>query len=501
MAVARPIRVGFIILAFFLAGSFIYVSSNSRLPTVYNPLRSSSDVAIDVPAAAEVGKVGEAIEVIPPDVVKPVMNEEHVPPHNDEFKDAVEPEKTDAEKEKDRWDDTTGTPEKTEEKPAAQSPSEEKSPAKTPVDTSKDITPISKSPVKIPNPFVAHKAPDVTIENAALVMLVRNEELHAARYAMRQVEDRFNRRYGYPWVFLNDVPFTEEFKTMTSGIASGAAHYAQIPKEHWSMPQWIDESEARKRMKKMGEEGIIYGESESYRHMCRFNSGFFYRQEVMQQFRYYWRVEPFVEYYCDVVEDPFRFLAVHNKTYTFTMALYEYEATIPTLWEAVREFAKKHPEYIHPDSAIQFLTDAPGAGLSGPYNLCHFWSNFEIADLEFFRGEAYQAFFSFLDRRGGFFYERWGDAPIHSIAAALFLPRSAIHFYDSIGYRHAPYTHCPQDRESHDSGRCSCEPSSTFDYDGYGCLARWLKVAEVEYPAWPGLAKSPTVEMIRDKGL
>ncbi len=32
-----------------------------------------------------------------------------------------------------------------------------------------------------------------------------------------------------------------------------------------------------------------------------------------------------------------------------------------------------------------------------------------------------QAYFEHLDRVGGFFYERWGDAPVHSLAAAMFL--------------------------------------------------------------------------------
>lgn len=33
------------------------------------------------------------------------------------------------------------------------------------------------------------------------------------------------------------------------------------------------------------------------------------------------------------------------------------------------------------------------------------WSNFEIADMDFWRGEAYTAFFNYLDRTGGFYYE------------------------------------------------------------------------------------------------
>ena len=33
------------------------------------------------------------------------------------------------------------------------------------------------------------------------------------------------------------------------------------------------------------------------------------------------------------------------------------------------------------------------------------WSNFEIADMDFWRGDAYTAYFDYLDRTGGFYYE------------------------------------------------------------------------------------------------
>lgn len=49
--------------------------------------------------------------------------------------------------------------------------------------------------------------------NATIVMLVRNSELEGALDSVRQLEDRFNRKHGYPYVFLNDVAFTENFKT------------------------------------------------------------------------------------------------------------------------------------------------------------------------------------------------------------------------------------------------------------------------------------------------
>ena len=48
--------------------------------------------------------------------------------------------------------------------------------------------------------------------NAVIVALVRNSELDEMKDTLRSFEDRFNRNYEYPYVFLNDEEFTEEFK-------------------------------------------------------------------------------------------------------------------------------------------------------------------------------------------------------------------------------------------------------------------------------------------------
>jgi len=78
----------------------------------------------------------------------------------------------------------------------------------------------------------------------------------------------------------------------------------------------------------------------------------------------------------------------------------------------------QHPEYVSPDSAMNFLSDDGGI----EHNLCTctpfsfsegaarwlmmtVYNNFEIADMEFWRGEAFSAYFDYLDRNGGFYYE------------------------------------------------------------------------------------------------
>ncbi|KAG5642216.1 hypothetical protein DXG03_003408 [Asterophora parasitica] len=48
--------------------------------------------------------------------------------------------------------------------------------------------------------------------NATFVILARNSDINGAVRSVRDIEDRFNRGRGYPYVFLNEEPFSDEFK-------------------------------------------------------------------------------------------------------------------------------------------------------------------------------------------------------------------------------------------------------------------------------------------------
>lgn len=75
-------------------------------------------------------------------------------------------------------------------------------------------------PVPAPPPPSPSKAevdkpldPEHRRANAVLIFLCRNSDLGGVVSSVTQMEERFNKDYGYPWVFLNEEPFTEEFKT------------------------------------------------------------------------------------------------------------------------------------------------------------------------------------------------------------------------------------------------------------------------------------------------
>jgi alpha 1,2-mannosyltransferase len=313
-------------------------------------------------------------------------------------------------------------------------------------------------------------------ENATFITLARNNDLPNLLESVRSVEDRFNHKFHYNWVFLNNEEFSEEFKSLMTQLISGNVSFGLIDKKHWEYPEWIDQKKAADSRKAMSEKGIIYGDNEAYRHMCRFESGFFFQHPLMQQYRYYWRVEPETSLRCDIDYDVFKYMKSNNKKYGWTISITEWEATIETLWKTVMRFVEKNPNYLNKNRLQEFLSNDD----LHTYNLCHFWSNFEVADMDFWRGEAYQAFFQHLDRSGGFFYERWGDAPVHSIAAALFLDGDEIHFFDDIGYTHPPFTHCPANQVEKGL-KCSCLPSFSFDWHDSSCLRTYLTAKNIPF--------------------
>jgi hypothetical protein len=65
-----------------------------------------------------------------------------------------------------------------------------------------------------------------------------------------------------------------------------------IPKEHWDVPAWFDQTTFEESARLMSLKGVKYASKLSYRQMCRWYSGFFYKHPALKDIRYYWRVEP-----------------------------------------------------------------------------------------------------------------------------------------------------------------------------------------------------------------
>ena len=133
------------------------------------------------------------------------------------------------------------------------------------------------------DPLVPAVVPDTDPSlraNAAIVILCRNSDLDQMLDTLGQFEDVFNKQYMYPYVFINDVPFTSKFKRAIRNATKSLVEFGEVEPKSWQYPSWINQTKAEECMKKMKEDSVIYGGSLSYRHMCRFYSGFFFRHPL-----------------------------------------------------------------------------------------------------------------------------------------------------------------------------------------------------------------------------
>ncbi|KAJ8664009.1 hypothetical protein O0I10_000286 [Lichtheimia ornata] len=305
---------------------------------------------------------------------------------------------------------------------------------------------------------------------AAYVTMTKGDagSLANLRLTIRQLEDSVNHQRHYPYIIFSNEPLSTEFKTLARSLSSGdMAFYDKLDSTYYGYSPSTNLTKAAEARERMNG-SVLFGESEDYRFASRFMAGTIFRHPALQELDYYWRFETGTEYMCPLAFDPFQYMYDHGKKLSFSIALYEYGDTIPTLFETIMGFAARHPDWVQStaskNSIWPFVLDDKKT-----FNMCHFWSNFQIADLSFFRSEAYQAYFDYLDNSNGFFYERWGDPIVLSMAAVLFLEKEQVHFWDDIGYRVAGYfTHCPADYK-----QCSCRPHENFDNDGYSCLSKF----------------------------
>lgn len=102
------------------------------------------------------------------------------------------------------------------------------------------------------------------------------------------MSSRFNRQYQYPYVFLNDENFTDVFQNAIRQMTTAKVEFGLVPESMWSVPSWVNQEQMNERLADYQARGVMYGGSVSYRHMCRFNSGFFYHHPLLASYDYYW---------------------------------------------------------------------------------------------------------------------------------------------------------------------------------------------------------------------
>ncbi|RCH83058.1 hypothetical protein CU097_002976 [Rhizopus azygosporus] len=313
----------------------------------------------------------------------------------------------------------------------------------------------------------------------AFYMMTRNEDLMKARMTMKSIEERFNSKLNstYPWIFLNNQPFTSEFKRFIKRTATNPdqVYFGHVDLDAWNYPSWIDGVRSQALFSSFRDVVTPRVSRPSYGNYLRYQSGLFFYHPLFDDVDYVWRVDAGSTYHCEMfMDDPFVTMQTNNKSIGFALTeKATSEITLFSLWPVTNHFMGLYPHLIEPsdDSVFSWLMNN-----NNEYNYCQISTSFEIVNLSFLRSEEYRTLFYYLDLVGGFFYERWTDSAVRTIATALFLNRQDIHFFNDVAFTFNDKAHCPLDFTLLE--RCSCDYKDSFNYRKSSCTLDLLQLID-----------------------
>ena len=137
---------------------------------------------------------------------------------------------------------------------------------------------------------------------------------------------------------------------------------------------------------------------------------------------YYWRLDADSVIRRNISYDLFSFMKTHQYDYGYLVAVKDNPTCIVGLWETAKNFINRN------HIKTQFFSSWPEPMV--------FYNNFEISSFSLWMSRSYSDYIEFIDRTGGIYYRRWGDAPIKTMAVTMFLPPTKVFLFTGIGYKH-----------------------------------------------------------------
>ena len=148
--------------------------------------------------------------------------------------------------------------------------------------------------------------------------------------------------------------------------------------------------------------------------MCWFFSGGMYEQPIMDNYKYYLRLDTDSYILSPVNCDLFDIMEKGKYKYS-------------TIKEAI--------QFDHPDVCVG-LWDFCWRDSHNIPEREMFYTNWEMGEVEFFRGGFYYAFFKRIEEHGGIYRHRWGDAIVKRIGVGLFTTPEQIMYPSGWIYQH-----------------------------------------------------------------
>ncbi|GEM_PF-5568489 len=252
------------------------------------------------------------------------------------------------------------------------------------------------------------------------------EDIKNLKKSLSLLDKHFNNRFNYPVIVFHEA-FEKKLKEDIRKNTKSEINFARVD---FKIPDFLADGEIPEILD-FGTHKYSLG----YRHMCRFFAGLVYSHPALREYEWYWRLDT-DSFILDTIDyDVFSFMEENNFKYGYNYMLKEKEVLVHNLWETVSKYLDENK--IQPTFLKKFT-------VKGIWDNSYYYNNFEISKLDFWRSKKYQSFFNYLDRTGGLYKYRWGDAPIHTLAVSTFIPADQVHSFEDISYKHRAFVNIPK---------------------------------------------------------
>lgn len=285
----------------------------------------------------------------------------------------------------------------------------------------------------------------MTIAKSGIFILTQNtiERKIYLKNCLYFLFKNFNKKYNYPVIILHEGDYDDNAQSeIKNSIRQNHRHvvtFEQIDKGDFDVPSHID----KERLEKVVElQPVPYWRNGKYRSMCYFWIKHFFK--YTNDFDYVMRLDD-----DSIIEEPIitdLFQTMVEKEYVYISNLLHVDCGIcnygmKEMFEKILPYAKSRlndkmfiKSKIPKNSVImdkfkELYRLNEGKDLEAFNDDIEtemplmYYNNFFITDTRFWKREEVKYIIDSIDKHGGIFYYRYGDAPLHTIIVSLLEPR------------------------------------------------------------------------------
>lgn len=245
---------------------------------------------------------------------------------------------------------------------------------------------------------------------AFIYYLTRHARLGQLLDSLSRLDNYFNNKYQYPIIIFHELEPTILPDRLIIRSRSNSTIYFQTV--NFTLPYFIPKNFTQQHCVSML----------GYRHMCRFHAKGIYDQPIIEGFEYAWRLDDDSKIRKPVFSDLFIIMQKNRYKYGYVRSVYDRPPCIRGLWETCQLYITNF------SINTTFFREVRSG-------YC-FSNNFEISQISFWLSDNYRKYIDYIDKTSGIYYNRWGDAPIKTIAVSMFVPKSQVYKFPNISYSH-----------------------------------------------------------------